>query len=143
VVLTTAGVTAAVWVVAVLTDSTEPHGLVLASALLAVVGLLVKQRRLADRVLAVLVGTLLLPVLLVIALAVRLSGPGPVVIRDGDPVSHDRAHPSLRFRTTTAVTRDGRSTAVGRLLRALSLDELPRLFDVVRGDLPLPRAGCR
>lgn len=142
VALVTTGLVAAMGLVALLTSSAQPHGVALMCAFLTVVGVLVQRPRTADRALASLVGALILPALLVIALAVRLSGPGPVLVRQERPHSGHPSHPALRFRTTTTTAASSdRSTPVGRLLRALSLDELPGLFDVMRGEVPFLR--CR
>lgn len=112
-------------------------------ALVAVVPALVPPRR-ARQVLAALVGVLLLPVLLLISLVVRLTSRGPVLVRDAQ--DDDQEPPAVRFRTTAATdpastTSDGgRLTPVGAILRALGLDELPRLLDVARGEAPLRRS---
>lgn len=110
--------------------------------LLAVVPALVPPHR-ARQVLAALVGVLLLPVLLLISLVVRLTSRGSVLVRDGH--GDDREPSAVRFRTTApadpaSTTSDGgHLTPVGRILRALGLDELPRLIDVARGEAPLRR----
>ena len=139
--LATSALFLACGVLAVPMHLAEPAAFVLGSVLLAFAGVLVMRPRTADRALAGLVGILLLPALLAVALAVRLTGPGPVLVRQRQP--DDAAPPRMRFRTTATPTESGRSTPVGRFLRALSLDVLPSLLDVVRGDLPLLRAGSR
>ena len=139
--LATSGLFLAGGVLAVPTHLAEPAAFVLGSVLLAFAGVLVMRPRTAERALAGLVGILLLPALLAVALAVRLSGPGPVLVRQRQ--RDDATPPRMRFRTTATPTESGRSTPVGRFLRALSLDVLPSLLDVVRGDLPLLRAGSR
>ncbi|MGY1709501.1 sugar transferase [Geodermatophilus sp. SYSU D00758] len=102
----------------------------------------------AERLLAAFVATLLLPVLLLIGLAVRVTSRGPVLVRQLRHGSGGRPLRALRFRTTVAGSGTGRrasggarTTRVGRLLRRLSLDELPRLLDVARGEMPLLRPG--
>jgi exopolysaccharide biosynthesis polyprenyl glycosylphosphotransferase len=107
-------------------------------------------------------GTLLLalaPVLAGCALAVRLSGPGPILFRqrrfgrDGTVFSIHKfrsmaadaevRQPALREHGNEAdgplfkLHHDPRVTRVGRVLRAWSLDELPQLFDVLRGHMSL------
>ena len=114
------------------------------SVLLAVAGTVVGRRSAAHRALAALVGVLLLPVLLAIGLAVRLTSRGPVLVRQGAP-RRGRA-PALRFRTTVTAAksesesrtaRDPLPTPLGRVLRHLGLDELPRLLDVAKGEMSL------
>ncbi len=90
---------------------------------------------------------LLLPLLAVIALAVAVSSPGPVLFRQHRVGMHGRPFEILKFRTMTHAPQgqgplvtaagDRRITAVGRFLRATKLDELPQLWNVVRGDMSL------
>lgn len=90
---------------------------------------------------------LLAPVLAVVALAVRLSSPGPVLFAQERVGLHGRRFRILKFRTMVAgaerrggqltVGGDPRITRVGAVLRATKLDELPQLWNVVRGDMRL------
>jgi hypothetical protein len=148
VLIATGWLTVAVAAAALLTEFGAAHRVVLVTVLLVVAGILVRRPRLADRAVAAVVGTLLLPVLLVIGLAVRLTSPGPVLVRQARRDREGRPFRALRFRTTVADARptsrtlaDAPSTPIGRILRPLCLDELPRLLDVVRGDVSLLRSG--
>ncbi|MFI9116562.1 sugar transferase [Streptomyces venezuelae] len=105
-------------------------------------------KRALDIVLAGPALALALPVLLLCALAVRLSdGPG-VLFRQERVGQHGRHFTLLKFRTlrpsddTESATRwnvagDRRMSAAGNFLRKTSLDELPQLWNVLRGDMSL------
>ncbi len=88
------------------------------------------------------------PVLLIAAIAIRLSGRGPVLYRQRRVGLHGREFELLKLRTMvegsdpvgvgTVVTRDDpRVTRAGRLLRRSSLDELPNLVNVLRGEMAI------
>jgi exopolysaccharide biosynthesis polyprenyl glycosylphosphotransferase len=116
-------------------------------------------KRTFDLLVANLLVLILSPVLVACALAVRLSGPGPVLFRqqrfgrDGtvfhihkfrsmvanaeDRQSNLRAVENEADGPLFKLHRDPRVTPVGRVLRAWSLDELPQLFDVLRGHMSL------
>ena len=94
----------------------------------------------------------LLPVLvaLVVAipLAIRLESPGPALYRQTRLGRDGRVFRMLKFRTMVdgaetrtgpvwAAWRDARTTAVGRVLRRLHLDELPQIVNVLRGEMSL------
>ncbi len=116
--------------------------------------------RFGKRVLDVLVAGALLLVfavpMLLIALAIRLEDGGPVFYRQERIGRDGRPFLLTKFRSMCVgaerkgagilVERnDSRITRVGRLIRKLSLDELPQLFDVLRGDMSVvgPRPGLR
>jgi lipopolysaccharide/colanic/teichoic acid biosynthesis glycosyltransferase len=87
------------------------------------------------------------PLLLLVAVAVRLESPGPAVFRQRRIGRRFRPFTIYKFRTMIdgAVRRglpvtagaDARVTRVGRVLRKTKLDELPQLFNVLRGDMSL------
>lgn len=108
-----------------------------------------------DRVFAAVALILLMPVLLAIAVAVKLSSPGPVLFtqkrRGADGRTFDiykfrtmRAHAEQAGTVVQATRGDPRVTRVGALLRRTSLDELPQFINVLLGDMsvvgPRPHA---
>ena len=90
---------------------------------------------------------LVLPLMAVIAVAVRLTSSGPILFRQRRVGKDGKEFEILKFRTMRhrpqgvgpGVTRkgDSRITATGRVLRRVKLDELPQLFNVLRGDMSL------
>jgi lipopolysaccharide/colanic/teichoic acid biosynthesis glycosyltransferase len=88
---------------------------------------------------------LLAPVLAGVALAIRARMGSPVLFRQARPGLRGQPFEVVKFRTMRhAMGSDGkplpdseRLTALGRILRASSLDELPQLWNVLRGDLSL------
>ncbi|MCX8100400.1 MAG: undecaprenyl-phosphate glucose phosphotransferase [Geminicoccaceae bacterium] len=112
-----------------------------------------------DRVLAGLALLLTAPLWLAIALAVKLSSPGPVLYRQQRGGFNGELFEVLKFRTMRVEacdagsepglghTRKGdpRVTPIGRFLRRTSLDELPQLWNVLKGDMSLvgPRPHAR
>ena len=106
------------------------------------------QKRALDLVTASIALILLAPVLLGVALAVRLESRGPVLFRQRRHGFNNQPITILKFRSmyadrcdptaVSAVRRnDPRVTRVGRLIRRSSLDELPQLFNVLSGKLSM------
>ena len=106
-----------------------------------------------DRVLAGLLLLAASPVMALAALAIRLDSPGPVLFRQLRFGFNNRAIPVLKFRSMyvdrgdasgaqRTVRGDARVTRVGHILRRTSIDELPQLLNVLRGEMSLvgPRA---
>jgi lipopolysaccharide/colanic/teichoic acid biosynthesis glycosyltransferase len=108
----------------------------------------------ADRAVALVALLLLSPLLLAIALGVRLSSIGPVIFRQRRVGRDGETFVLFKFRTMVedsgvagftlahgtapgGIEGADRRTAVGRWLRAISLDELPQLVNVLRGDMSL------
>ena len=105
----------------------------------------------------------LAPLFVVVAVLVRLSSPGPIFFRQTRVGLNKRQFSIYKFRTMVAdaeqlqdqllamnemsgpvfkIKKDPRATSLGRILRKTSIDELPQLFNVLRGDMSLvgPRA---
>ena len=102
-------------------------------------------KRLFDLVVAAAALLLLAPLLLAIALWIRLDSPGPALFRQERVGRHGHTFRIHKFRTMRAdaaglpltVGRDARITRAGRWLRSRRLDELPQLIDVLKGDMSL------
>ncbi|WP_083239511.1 undecaprenyl-phosphate glucose phosphotransferase [Methyloceanibacter superfactus] len=106
------------------------------------------KKWLFDKAVATLAVIVLAPVMLLIALAIKLGSKGPVLFRQKRLGFNNEQIDVYKFRTMYAeatdaeasklVTKDDpRVTRVGRFLRKTSLDELPQFFNVVKGDLSL------
>jgi undecaprenyl-phosphate galactose phosphotransferase/putative colanic acid biosynthesis UDP-glucose lipid carrier transferase len=105
------------------------------------------HKRMLDMVLASVALILLSPLMLAIALAIRLGDGGRILFRQRRNGLDGRPFSILKFRTMhvmddgpqirQAVENDSRVTAVGRILRKLNFDELPQLINVLLGDMSL------
>ena len=114
-------------------------------------------KRVIDCVVAGAALIVLAPFMLLVALAIRLTSPGPVVFRqvrcglngrqyvfykfrsmcqNADSMRETVAHLSVRS-TATKIPDDPRLTPIGRYLRKFSIDEWPQLWNVLRGDMSL------
>jgi len=107
-----------------------------------------KLKRCFDVFVASLLLVFLAPGLFAIALAIKLTSPGPVLFRQSRYGINGRCFEIIKFRTMfidasdpSGVVQtqrgDPRVTPLGRWLRQSSLDELPQLWNVVRGDMSL------
>ena len=120
------------------------HGLALPAAKPGT-GFLAK--RVLDVVLAGVLLILLCPMLALLSLAIVLDSPGPLLLCQMRTGLNGRIFPIFKFRSmhvmedgaevTQAVDGDVRVTRIGRLIRTLSLDEIPQLLNVIAGDMSL------
>lgn len=103
------------------------------------------SKRLLDLTVAAIASVLLSPILLSTALAVRLFLGTPVLFRQQRPGYKGRPFFIYKFRTMTDASDSAgnllpdseRLTRLGRFLRAFSLDELPELINILRGEMSL------
>lgn len=108
-----------------------------------------------DKVLAVILLIVTAPLMLTVAMAIKLSSPGPVFFRQMRYGFNNNPFEVFKFRTMRlhdnsedflrqATQRDPRVTPIGRLLRRTSMDELPQLINVLQGTMsvvgPRPHA---
>jgi Undecaprenyl-phosphate glucose phosphotransferase len=106
-------------------------------------------KTLIDQILTTLLVLILLPLVAIIAIAIRVDSPGPILFRQRRHGLNNTEFEILKFRTMTwrgysaesdvLQTRrnDPRVTRVGRFLRRSSLDELPQLLNILRGEMSL------
>jgi exopolysaccharide biosynthesis polyprenyl glycosylphosphotransferase len=115
-------------------------------------------KRIMDVVLGSLALLIVSPIMIVCALAIRLDSPGPIIFRQKRVGAHGQEFVVFKFRSMREgadeekerllnfnemqgplfkMRADPRTTRVGRLLRRLSLDELPQFFNVLRGEMSL------
>jgi lipopolysaccharide/colanic/teichoic acid biosynthesis glycosyltransferase len=105
-----------------------------------------RRRRAFDIFVAIAALLALAPLLLVAALLVRLSSPGPIFFRQRRMGRHGREFTLYKFRSmrvcavsgsAITVVGDARITRIGAFLRRYKLDELPQFWNVLKGDMSL------
>jgi Undecaprenyl-phosphate glucose phosphotransferase len=105
-------------------------------------------KRAEDLIFTVAILFFLWPLLLLAAIAVKLDSPGPIFFRQPREGFNNQRFDVLKFRSMThdscetdgiqqATRDDKRVTRVGRIIRATSIDELPQLLNVLKGDMSL------
>ena len=109
-------------------------------------------KRVFDATVSAVMLLLLAPLYGLLALAVRLTSPGPIYFRQRRIGKNGREVEILKFRsmrvnsesdTQWSVDEDDRVTKVGSIMRKTSLDELPQLWNVLRGDMSLVGSSAR
>ena len=105
-------------------------------------------KRLIDTVLSLIALVILSPLLLITALAVKLSSPGPVLFKQQRLGLHGKVFTIYKFRSMSDGAEhtgsgvysgkgDPRVTKVGKLIRATSIDELPQFINIIVGDMAI------
>lgn len=102
-------------------------------------------KRLLDIIISFTALVLLSPVLLVVALLVRIKLGAPVIFHQERPGYHEKIFRLCKFRSMTdargvdgqLLPDEARLTKFGKALRATSLDELPELWNILKGDMSL------
>jgi lipopolysaccharide/colanic/teichoic acid biosynthesis glycosyltransferase len=102
-------------------------------------------KTIADRFVAALALSILAPVILLVAIAMRIQMGAPILFTQDRPGKHGRVFQFCKFRTMTdarnsegeLLTDDERLTKIGNLLRKTSLDELPQLWHVLKGEMSI------
>ena len=101
-----------------------------------------------DVVVAITIGVLAFPLLVIVAILIKLDSRGPVLFRQTRHGFNNEPIRVLKFRTMTtfederhgfrqAIRGDSRVTRVGRILRRTNIDELPQLINVIRGEMSI------
>jgi len=111
-------------------------------------GHVIAIKRATDIIISVLALTLGAPVLLIIALLIKLDSPGPVIFKQPRHGFNNQVFKVYKFRSMAKEKEDmnaaqqvsagdARVTKIGRIIRKTSIDELPQLINVLKGDMSL------
>lgn len=102
-------------------------------------------KRVFDFLLALILLIVLSPIMLILALAIKLDSKGTVMFRQVRVTQYGKEFRTFKFRTMVSDTQklgtqvtvkgDARITRMGRLLRRCRLDELPQLLNILRGEM--------
>lgn len=97
----------------------------------------------ADTLAAIAILILVSPILLLAAIAIKISSPGPVFFRQDRPGKYEKVFRLYKFRTMAVAPEEGedglsdteRMTPVGETLRKTSIDELPQLINIIKQEM--------
>lgn len=102
-------------------------------------------KRIFDFTVSLILLLLIWPILIIIAIAVKLDSPGPAFYKQERITTYNRKFKIWKFRTMVAnadkigsqvtVSNDQRVTKVGKILRGVRLDELPQVINILTGDM--------
>lgn len=102
-------------------------------------------KRIFDIIVASLLVVILSPILLLLSILIKIDSPGPVMFRQVRVTTYGKTFRIFKFRTmvndadkigTQVTTKgDSRVTRMGKMLRGCRLDELPQLFNVLKGEM--------
>lgn len=103
----------------------------------------IKIKTILDFILAVIMLIILSPVMLVTAILIKFTSKGSILFKQKRPGKNGKIFTVYKFRTMiTTTTKKGktlsdveRMTKLGKLLRKTSIDELPQLFNIIKGDM--------
>jgi putative colanic acid biosynthesis UDP-glucose lipid carrier transferase len=106
------------------------------------------QKTIEDKLLSILILLAIIPILLLVATAVKIDSPGPIFFRQNRAGWSGKSFKIWKFRSMyvhqeeigkikQAEKNDSRVTRVGAFIRKTSLDELPQIFNVLSGDMSL------
>ena len=113
------------------------------------------KKRVLDLIFTVPGVLLISPALILVAILIKLDSQGPVIFRQSRVGRYGLPFNVLKFRTmvndaerigpSVTIASDARVTRIGRVLRKYKLDEMPQLFNVIKGDMSLvgPRPEMR
>ena len=99
--------------------------------------------RVGDLVIAVVLIAVTLPLMVIVALAIKLDSPGPVLLKREQWGPQGRKFQLFSFRTESLAQRSNRLTPIGAFLCWTRIDSLPQLINVLRGDLTVVGTGRR
>ena len=101
-------------------------------------------KRFFDVVLCVIAAVVLSPLMLIVALAIKLEDHGPVFYKQARVTKDGKVFDILKFRSMVedaeqrpATDDDDRITKVGHVIRATRIDELPQIFNIIKGDMSI------
>jgi putative colanic acid biosynthesis UDP-glucose lipid carrier transferase len=112
------------------------------------IGMRMLQKTIEDKLLSILILLAIIPILLLVATAVKIDSPGPIFFRQNRAGWSGKSFKIWKFRSMyvhqeeigkikQAEKNDSRVTRVGAFIRKTSLDELPQIFNVLSGDMSL------